>query len=322
MRSWRSVAIMSSKAIESPFLLSRWPPPNDESDRMRTKLFETRLLAVDARARPPASERTWDFNSYETWRDEIWKLIDDFADDSVRKAFVAAPPDYVVGDNLSWLDEIVERVHGFPVDSKGELLDKLFERYDTLRAVHGTRTDDLTSFYVDGLQPLIPRTFKQQARDIFLGGAFPELSDADLERAIAVVGVETREGHVYFDTNEGELVGYCGHYMLYGSEYLTAIAANIGRCRDYRQVLKERGKATLFVCDIPFSLISGDTILEFSGMALEYVFKELLDVEAFKPDPNRGGGFSITRCLSPAHIVGHCHPTITRDPFRLATQTP
>jgi hypothetical protein len=291
-------------------------------DEVKAEAFETRALALDAGERPPASDRTWDFNSYETWRGEIWKLIEDFADEEVRKAFVAAPPEYVVGDDLSWLDEIVERVHGYQIDSKTELLALLGERYDALRAVHGTRTEDVASFYRNGLKPLVPREFEMQARDIFLCGDYPELSPADLERAIATVGVETREGRVYFDTNEGELIGYCGHYMLYGSEYLTAIAAHIGRLRDYRQVLKGRGKATLFVCDVPFSFISGHTILEFAGMALEYVFQELLDGPTFRPDPHRGGGFAISRCLPPAYIVGHCYPTVTRDPFRLAAQPP
>ena len=242
-------------------------------DVMKTEAFEARQLSVDFQDRPLPSDRTWDFNSYRSWRDEIWKLIADFADDDVRKAFVARPPEYVVGDNLSWLDDIVERVHGYRIESKTELLILLEERYDALRAVHGTRTDDVNRFYRHGLTPLVPREFEEKARDIFLSGAFPELSTSDLERAIAAVGVHTREGRIYFDTNEGELVGYCGHSMLYGSEYLTAIAANLGRARDYRQVLKEGGRATLFVCDVPFSFIGSDTLAEFAGMALEYVFQ-------------------------------------------------
>ena len=59
-----------------------------------------------------------------------------------------------------------------------------------------------------------------------------------------------------------------------------------------------------------------DTLREFAGDALESVFQELLDGPGFEPDRWRGAGFCIHKPLPPAHLIGHYHPVIKRDPFR------
>lgn len=263
----------------------------------------------------------WDYRAYSTWRDEIWKLISDFADAEVQSEFKAAPPEYVVSDDLSWLDDIVYDVHGTEIDSKRCLAQRLRERYRAMRAVHGTRTAEHDRFYSEGLQPLVPDRFHADAREVFLSGDFPELSESDLQSAIAKVGADLREGRVFFEANEEMLIEHAGHYMLYGSEYLLAIAANIGNRRDYRQVLKNRGIPTLFVCDVPLDFISADTLLEFSGDALAKVFQELLDGDDFEPDRWLGAGFCINVPLAPEHLVGHYHPVVRRDPHALVTHT-
>lgn len=267
-------------------------------------------------ARPPAPEDVWNHRAYSTWREEIWKLIGDFADDQVRRTFLGKPPKYVVSDDLSWLDDIVYAIHGREVDSKALLSQRLRERYRALRAVHGTRTSELELFYREGLKPLVPGQFHSQARNIFLSGEYPELSEESLQAAIAAVGSDLRDGRVFFEANEEMLIAQAGHYMLYGSEYLIAIAAHLGDCRDYRQVLKKRGEPTLFICDVPLDLIGEGTLREFAGDALESVFQELLDGPDFEPDRWRGAGFCIHKPLPPAHLMGHYHPVIKRDPFK------
>ncbi|MNH45381.1 hypothetical protein D3C79_1078030 [compost metagenome] len=55
--------------------------------------------------------------------------------------------------------------------------------------------------------------------------------------------------------------------------------------------------------------------MELAGIALEFVFQELLDGLAFKPNTMRACGFSILVPLDPLCIVGHCHPVDIRDPL-------
>lgn len=265
--------------------------------------------------RPPAPDHVWDFQSLPRWRDAAWGLVSHILDERVKGAFRRDPPRYVVGDDLGWLDAIVERVTGRVVDSKSLMAAMLAERFSALRAYHATSTHDVDGFYQDGLLPLAPDAVHARAREIFLGGGCPELRPEDLERAIASVGHGLREGRVFFEANETLLVEHCGHYLLYGGEYLTAIAASLPRHRDYRQALKGVGKPTVFVCDVPLADIGGSTLLEFAGMALEFLFQELLDGEEYAVDSYRGGGFSIRKPLAPGCLVGHYHPVGVRDPL-------
>lgn len=272
------------------------------------------LLAPDHKDRPPAPAHILDWQSFRSWRQDIWGLLDDVVDRRVRRAFLRSPPDYVVGDDLSWLDQLIQSVRRLNVDTKALVAERIVAKYTALRAVHGTQASDLNSFYQSGLRPLDPHSFQEKAKAIFLSGEFPELTAADLEKAFIEVGREVREGRVWFEANEVLLIDHCGHYMLYGSEYLTAIAAHLGGRQDYRQVLKRAGKPTLFVCDVSLGFISGHTLKEFAGTAVEMVFQELLDGDGFTPDRGRGAGFCIRKTLPPSSIVGHYHPVV-RDPL-------
>lgn len=285
------------------------------SDVLELLASDRRLLSTDRAQRPAIDRDTWDYIEFSSWEAEVWRLLRPIVNKAVKDEFLAGPPEYVVGDDLSWLDDIVARVRGRDVDTKDFLARKLTQRYSALRAVHGTRTDNAEPFYREGLKPLEPEVFHEEARRIFLSGEFPELTDENLSAAIETVGSNLREGRVFFEANEAMLVDRCGHYMLYGSEYLTAIAAHLNGSRDYRQILKRRGTPTLFVCDVPMTLISWDTVLDFAGTAIAKVFEKHLCSEDFDSEIHHGAGFSISAPLSPACIIGHCHPAVRRDPF-------
>src|SRR5205085_5151702 len=119
----------------------------------------------------------------------------------------------------------------------------------------------VASYYERGLVPLDTQAAAALAKELFLSGAFPELNQTLLDEAMARVGTDTRVGRVYFELDEQLLVEDCGHYLLYGSEYILGIAAELesGQDRDYRQLLKGMGKPTIFVCDVPWRLISAQT---------------------------------------------------------------
>ncbi|EHP44260.1 hypothetical protein OR16_04762 [Cupriavidus basilensis OR16] len=133
---------------------------------MKNELIGYPNKRIDAayHLRSPAPDDVWNHRDYETWRADIWKLIQDFANEEVQTAFLARPPEYVVGDDLSWLDEIIADVLDIDVDSKTQLAQRLRGRYRAIRAVHGTKTSDLDPFYREGLEPLAPERFHAQAK--------------------------------------------------------------------------------------------------------------------------------------------------------------
>ncbi|MBY0332293.1 MAG: hypothetical protein K2X49_16670 [Acetobacteraceae bacterium] len=277
---------------------------------------QPRELSADRTKRGSAPGHVWDYQAVRNWRATLWELGGDMLSEPVKEAFLAEPPEWVVGDDLSWLDRAVKRGIGRHLDTKAEVADRLRDTFTHLRACHATSTADVSAFYAQGLLPLDVDAANDQARRIFLGGEFPELGEEDLERAIAAVGRDVREGRVWFEANEKSLVEDCGHYLLYGGEYLTGVVASLPRHRDYRQVLKGRGRPTMLICDVPLADIHPATFLEFVGGALEILFQDLLDwrESQFIPE-DRGAGFCIRKPLAPEQIIGHYHPVRVRDPL-------
>lgn len=267
-------------------------------------------------SRPLAPAHVWNWLDYSSWQPVVWDCLADVVDDGVKQAFLNEPPEYLTCDSLAWLDDIILSECDIEVDSKTLLADRLIKRFKAFRAAHGARPEDVASYYRDGFVPLSPTSFHDRARDIFLSGEFPELSEQHLQRAIKEVGTDQREGCVWFAGNEKMLVEECGHYMLYGSEYLTGLAAWLGTKQpDYRQVLKRFGVPTVFVCDVPLSYISPSVINSISGKALEMVFLELQGSDEFEEIPHFEASFCLRQGLPPEHIVGHYHPTGVRDPL-------
>lgn len=229
--------------------------------------------------------------------------------------FKRSPPEYIVGDDLSWLDKIVENSTGNVIDTQSILTNRISDHYYALRAFHGSRPLDKDSFYKEGIHVLEATHFEKKAQELFLSGSFPELSAKSIQTAIANVGRAHREGLLYFEANEKHLIELCAHYMLYGSEYLCAIAANIPGSRDYRQHLKKFGTPIIFECDIPLSLLEYRQLKEFAGGALESIFSSLIDPSFNHAEMWRGAGLYINKSLSPEYIVGHRIPTILKDPL-------
>lgn len=280
--------------------------------------YADREILTDWQARPTPSS-VWEFQDYSGWKPAVLGLLGDVIDEDVRVEFLAAPPEYIVGDDLGWLDDIIEYVHGCHGDIGELLVDRLLEHYQAFRAVHGTRTANLGSFFEQGLLPLDPERIHDEVRSRFLNGRFPSIGEAQLEAAIEELGdIESggRNGRLYFEASQDFLIENCAHYMIHGSEYLHCLAIRLGNPEKFRAELRKEGRPVVFVCDVPMELIPHGTLREFAGTALEYLFEDILADGDFAPDRHRGTGFCIRQPLKPEAIVGHFYPTKMRDPHR------
>lgn len=112
-------------------------------------------------------------------------------------------------------------------------------------------------------------------------------------------------------------MGGCGHYLVYGSEYLYCLGIRVISSSNTQRALKSIGRPTILVCDIPMSLMREQTLGEFAGMVVELLFCELLpDIKSHSGSPWAGSALSIAVDLPPACIVGHYHPAVVHDPLR------
>lgn len=284
---------------------------------------EERQIAEEASARPKLADDVFCYPQPETWRTRIWEMLADYITDDVKAEFVRNPPEYVVSDDLGWLDDIIFAVTHRTCDIKELMGERLGREYRAFRAGHATRTSDLAPFYMQGLKCLRAEEIEDRARTIFLNGRYECANEERLQRAINDIEARKksggREGRLYFAAEESSLftrIGSSGHYLIYGSEYLYCLGMRVTSTWETKRALKEIGRPTMLVCDIPIALLSPYTLKEFGGMMLEFLFCELVDgLEPCTLSPGSGSAFSLMIDLPPEHIVGHYHPASIYDPL-------
>jgi hypothetical protein len=139
-----------------------------------------------------------------------------------------------------------------------------------------------------------------------------------LLKACASADATHREGRVYFEASGAHPIDYCGHYLLYGSEYAVAILRSISCFPDYAQLLKQQGRPTLLTCDVPIEWLSERVLEELAASLVSVYYKKKLDPEYVHPRRGEGFGFAIYRDLPSSLIVKISHPEFIRDPIALA----
>lgn len=285
--------------------------------------YEAREIEASLDARAAIPDDVFCYPLVSTWRDRIWRILGDVITDGVRAEFLRHPPEYIVSDDLGWLDRLVFRATGETVDMKELVATRLSREFRAFRAAHGTRTNDLARFYENGLRRLQVEEVEDRARGLFLNGQFEYATEERLQAAIDEIDAHNskggRGGKLYFCADEGSLItrmGGCGHYLVYGSEYLYCLGMCVVSTSTAKRVLKAIGRPTVFVCDIPMALMQFHTLREFGGMVIEYLFCDLMDdPDCHALSPGAGSALSLIKDLPGEHIVGHYHPVAVYDPL-------
>jgi hypothetical protein len=82
--------------------------------------------------------------------------------------------------------------------------------------------------------------------------------------------------------------------------------------RDYRQVLKRRGRPTLFHMALAWEYVAPQDFDAFS----ELVSENLTHLRAARPLPEAWFSFEIRRPLPPSAVLAHEHPDHILDPLQ------
>lgn len=199
------------------------------------------------------------------------------------------------------------RMPWLPPRANGLMCQSFFLRsvrryFSAIRCYHGCRTQDPEAYFAEGIRPLNAWEIVDHARRIFLSGNFPEISSRIFENAVYAALKSGEAPEVFFTPSRSCQLRRCGHYLLYGSERITAIAVKIagGTRYDYRQALKLFGKPTLWVCDARATSLSDRSLGSFTNAMLAAWHERLVI-------PNHrfecSGGFAISGTLSPDAIV-------------------
>lgn len=255
-------------------------------------------------------EKTFRWSDIASWEPTIRKLMGNYLDDAVVAAFKNAPPEFVVSDDLTWLDRIVGQVHGVQnVDTLGLLTQRLREHYAGVVAFHGCRPTSLEEYQTHGVLASNPEQLEKLAFGIFGDTERVRREIASLRMPDLHLSYEEHNaGKVFFTLTKDELIKTCGGYLLYGSEYLLCIANGIGESHK----LRARGKATIIECLVPMNRIGSEYVKCLAGAILEEMFERVLDHEYRRED--LVFGFPIEGGLPPKSILKFHFPKRIPNP--------
>ena len=130
--------------------------------------------------------------------------------------------------------EPFEELSGHSTDSLVSLMDwdktNEFRRlYSHIRVFHACRPANVSSYYEKGILLLSIDEQIKRFRSIFLRGDYPELTEEILQQSIqkvASINVDP-ENEICLGLDDKLITEMAGHYLIYGSEYLLALVAQL-----------------------------------------------------------------------------------------------
>ena len=204
-----------------------------------------------------------------------------------------------------------------PIENALDLMcSRLYRRFDKIRAYHGCAPENTGTYYSKGIYPLDIDAIHADVRQVFLNGAYPELTHELVEMAIENTRPSTLPRSVYLALDSRSLIEDCGHYIRYGSEYRVGIAANLVQLtgkRDYRLAFRDKGMPTIFVCDIPAEVIEMSDKREL----LAKVIVTALGCDPVSQYEKYPVDFTIElhQPIKKEWIIRHYHPANVKDPL-------
>lgn len=175
----------------------------------------------------------------------------------------------------------------------------LRKEYTHIRGYHGCRPVCIDDYRKLGIKPI--------ERNFALQEAVSRLCDKRITREMVenLFEKEWEKFHpvhraVWFTFSKFHLLDDCGHYLIYGSEFICGMAAQLYCQSNLRKI----GRPTIFACDLPLKNIPSCFLSDIRKKALK---------------GDNGGGFKVTGEVSPKEIVEISSPNLILDPLRYNT---
>lgn len=189
----------------------------------------------------------------------------------------------------------------------------IWDYYTHIRMYHACKPIDITSYYASGIKVLNLESLKKTAINYFISDKTSTLSLKDIDEAFNYVGSDLREGRIYLTLDKRDIIEKCGHYLIYGSEFLYCAGAYLENKynKNCSQILKNIGTPTIFLCDVPIDIIDDASLEELNECVKKRSFLNNNDIEA----PSKDFAIPFYKDIDSSYIAGHFHPTYIRDPL-------
>ncbi len=244
------------------------------------------------------------------WSLVINEILSERLTSNIKEVIKSDTSDFYDSTNSSWFDNWLPSYPTVPTIDF--LSKKVLQYYTKIHSFHACSPKSLNSYFKKGIIPLNPKYFSNQAKTLFVELG---LSISEVEKAIADVSTKLREGRIYFSLDDRFLLKYCGHYLIYGSEYFGAIAARLYRNTkiDYRSHLKSISLPTILCCNIPLSNLSKTTIRALAGNILVESIWNIREQRILSSEIDFS--FFQSEVIEPSMIISHYHPNTINDPL-------
>jgi hypothetical protein len=199
--------------------------------------------------------------------------------------------------------------------SRKRVREALQSRYVGLEVLHACRSASLCSYYENGLLLSDSELLDKEAVVRFFGSNATLVELAAVDAAVKKLG-ERDHGRLFVSIDGRSLIERSGHYLIYGSERLLAIAAHLGDSPTrYRWRLKSHGKPTLFRALLRWHALSETDIDGISReIAAEWQYFMRYGFSRIKMY-----SFILREPIPASDILGHLHPTLICDPMERNT---
>lgn len=225
------------------------------------------------------------------------------------------PSTITVNEVFSWTTTstwrpILKRLSGQRLSRK-RVQEALLSTYLGVEVVHACRTANVSSYYEKGLLPSDSAALDEIAANLL---RCPTATEAETHALIAASNkIGWRDhGKLYVSVDSRSLIERHGHYLIYGSERILAIAAHLtGDPSPYRRKLKSFGQPTLFRALLRWQFLPEHRIEDFCRV----VVSEFRHVEAYGVTRRLTHSFVLDQKIPPEDLLGHFHPTEICDPM-------
>lgn len=268
-------------------------------------------------------ERVFEWAHYADWCQTVMDIVIRIWGKDVVDTFRKEPPRRVLVGSLEWIRPYLGvSTNTLTVNQLSNTITvALREVWTHIRAFHGCSVANVASHYTLGIRPLNLEKTNEWARRYFLNICH-RLSNESIIHAIERVGRDYNtndDERVFFALDCSHLLQHCAHYLIYGSEYLLALAADLrpedrkGEACDFRRNLKGRGIPTVFVCNVPLHRMEPSALVELGQVLLAETFRGLIDPN--HTPLSRRFGFPISGTLESEYVVTHFNPNHQLDPL-------
>lgn len=244
----------------------------------------------------------------ETWFDVLTTWIQPQFRPSAFARLTRLKPRDIYWDDPDWLDVVLAPRLLIQIDTAVDLLAGALEPA-VLRVFHGCRVADAGVFHRDGLLLNDPAKLTEEVRRIVAEEDELAWRRPTIDRDLAEWDARERDtSRLYVCVDDQPQLDRIGHYLLYGSEWISAFLGFSGH-----GVLRRRGVPTMIELDLPFKLATPNTRLNFARRLLQEWVRVTVNAPTFVPQLD----FTVIlrTSLSPDTVVGHYHPETVKDHF-------